>query len=213
MIGARAVAGVAQSVDLRCCKPEIMGSQNFDIRYQDFRYRFSTDLPAFCRDVIGLKPAADQAQLFRDAGQDVDRVSVPNGMGSVAAESGAAIAVWHLVCFPGGATFVVHKHGDVGLIGEVERMLLAVSRGSQGWVLSQPMIVVSQKNAVHAEYLGLRWSINMKSGRGAPESFAGICRLNQLWLVDRAHSGMSDAAFRAVEGNIDGGSGRMILFG
>lgn len=178
-------------------------------------YAWRRDPALFCREALGFTPwesevMASQGDVLRACAW-YQRVSVRSGHKVGKSKTGAALALWEYVCWPGSRTVLTAPSArqikrvlwrEVGSMWRIARARLQ----SLGITVSGELAVDPATGLIDkvtgSEILG--FSTN------DPDKFSGVSAWRVTYIVDEA-SGVAEPIFKAMKGNMAGGA-RLILF-
>lgn len=164
---------------------------------------YRDDPVGFARDVLGVRLWKGQRDILT-AIRDHSHVAIVSGHKVGKTTAFACAALWFYCTRPGGRvqlTAVTDHHVNAVMWREVQRLVKNACR--EGWEIpgAAEMHTVARAGlkdpATLAEIVGY-------TARD-PEAIAGVSGADLLYLVDEA-SGVSDAIFEAIEGNMMGGA-------
>ena len=170
--------------------------------YAGFVKRYAMDLPRFCVEVLRMAPTWQQLLLFDSLQRPGSRTTVASGHGSGKTQALAAIAWWHLTCFPMSNTILSGPKLEILLTGVRKYfadMLPAVQDSPYGWVADH--VVIAHKTIYMRGFKSQWWVTAKTAPSGKPEAIAGEHRKFLLWLIDEA-SGIDDKIMGVIMGSL-----------
>jgi phage terminase large subunit len=163
--------------------------------------RYRDDPATFTREVLGVEPWSKQIEIL-EAIRDNKRVAIVSGHKCGKSTTLAMIALWFYCSFPDARvcmTSVTARQVDAILYREVRKLFSRARRPIDG----EPRELARSgiKAADFREIVGFTAK--------EVEAIAGVSGANVLYLPDES-SGIPDANFEAIEGNLAGG-GRICM--
>ena len=165
--------------------------------------KYQQDPVGFCRDILGIEPAPAQIRVL-EAVRDHRRVAVASGHRVGKSSAVSMLALWWFCSFPGARVVlssVTSKQVDGVLWREIRRLWLGAK-----FPIGGDMHELARSGLKAPD---LREIVGYTSREA--EGFQGFAGPNMLFILDEA-SGISDAIFEALKGNLAGG-GKAILIG
>ena len=192
-----------------------------DPRYQEFVERFAGDPLGFAVYVVGVRPSADQQDLFNAMVPSQAKVSVVSGTGTGKTFSFAIIALWHMLCHPvglydgkvelGSNTYIgaptIKQVGD-GTWKEMSDARLSIANGPFSWLVDYFAIGKTRVTVKGYEEQWFISQIAMKKGEAV--GVAGKHRYWQLIILDEA-AGIPDEHFDVIDGTQTQGGNRTLM--
>jgi len=192
-----------------------------DPRYQAFVERFAGDPLGFAVYVVGVRPSADQQDLFNAMKPAQAKVSVVSGTGTGKTFSFAIIALWHMLCHPvgiydgkielGSNTYIgaptIKQVGD-GVWKEMSDARLSIANGPFSWLVDYFHIAKTRVTVRGYEDQWFISQVAMKKGESV--AVAGKHRFWQMIILDEA-AGIPDAHFDVIDGTQNQGGNRTLM--
>lgn len=159
-----------------------------DPRWLDLLARYSTDLPAFVREVCGIPCNPSLTAAYQDLSRPTARVSIGGELEDLLEDGAispmAPVALWHLLCRPMSTTVVVLPAiGNRRRKAQYRELVAKVAAGRYGWVIDY--LVWRGHDLSVRDYRN--WMVTLRAPI-APEALAGQCSPGLLWLLEDAHA-------------------------
>ncbi len=169
--------------------------------------RYQSDALAFVREVFGIEPTAQQAQLLNAVSKEDARVSVKSGHGVGKTASLALVVLWHVSVFPDSKVACTaptgHQLNDL-LWAEIAKW----HKKMHPYFADQ--IEVRRDTVQAKDDPAGRFAVARTSRKENPEALQGFHASHMLYLVDEA-SGVPDQVFEPMRGALSTRGSRVVL--